>query len=111
MDELSRVRALAATETGLCVVSMAREDGTSHATVVNGGVLRHPLTGDHVVGFVVRGGARKLQHLRREGRCAITFRRSWDWAGVEGPAVIQDLPDGTEDPGAISWSVFLMILA
>jgi len=86
VPDLSRVKEMAASETGLCVVSMSREDGSSHATVVNGGVLAHPLGGDEVVGFVARGSARKLEHLRRERRCALTFRRSWRWIGVEGPA-------------------------
>ena len=88
MNDLSPVREIASSETGLCVVSMNREDGSSHATVVNGGVLAHPVSGDEVVGFVVRGAARKLEHLRREGRCAVTFRRSRKWIGVEGPAEV-----------------------
>ena len=88
MSDLNRVRELAGSETGLCVVSTSREDGTSHATVVNAGVLHHPSSGDEVVGFVVRGGTRKLGHIERTGRCALTFRRSWAWAGVEGPAEI-----------------------
>lgn len=82
---LDRVRQLANSETGLCVVSTSRDDGSSHATVVNAGVLDHPVTGDAVVGFVARGNARKLDHFRRTGRCALTFRRAWAWTGVEGP--------------------------
>jgi PPOX class probable F420-dependent enzyme len=84
MADLDEVRALARTETGLCVVSTMRPDGSVHATVVNAGVLAHPTTGRDVVGFVVRGNARKLDHFRRTRRCAVTFRRSWSWAGVEG---------------------------
>ncbi len=96
MIELSRVRELAASESGLCVVSTSRPDGSSHATVVNAGVLDHPISGDPVVGFVVRGKARKLEHLRRLGRCAVTFRRGWSWAGVEGELDIV----GPDDPFA-----------
>lgn len=84
IKDLDRIRALAATETGLCVVSTTRADGSPHATVVNAGVLAHPIGGVDVVGFVVRGDVHKLAHLRRTGRCAATFRRSWSWAGVEG---------------------------
>lgn len=94
MHDLNGVQELGASESGLCVVSMSREDGSSHATVVNGGVLSHPLGGHEVVGFVVRGSARKLQHLRRDGRCAVTFRRSWRWIGIEGPAEVI----GPDDP-------------
>jgi len=88
MQSLDRVRELAASETGLCVVSTSQPDGSAHATVVNAGVLPHPTSGHDVVGFVVMGKARKLVHLRRTGRCGVTFRRSWSWAGVEGPVDI-----------------------
>ena len=101
MTALGQIRALAATETGLCVVSTTRPDGSSHATVVNAGVLAHPTSGLDVVGFVVRGDARKLDHLRRTRRCAVTFRRSWSWAGVEGPLDIagpDDVLEGLEGP-------------
>ena len=88
MSDIERVRELASSETGLCVVSTTRSDGSSHASVVNAGVLAHPVSGIDVVGFVVRGAARKLDHFERTGRCAVTFRRGWSWAGVEGPAEI-----------------------
>lgn len=88
MPDLDRVRTHAASETGLCVVSTTRPDGSAHATVVNAGVLPHPVSGSDVVAFVVRGSARKLDHFRRTGRCAVTFRRGWTWAGVEGPVDI-----------------------
>lgn len=91
--DLAAVREMAATETGLAIVSTSRPDGSSHATVVNAGVLDHPLTGEAVLGFVARGSARKLSHIRRTGRCALTFRRGWRWAGVEGPAEIVDADD------------------
>ncbi len=88
MSGLDRVREMIATETGLGVVSTSRLDGSSHATVVNAGVLPHPVTGEEVVAFVARGDARKLDHIQRTGRCALTFRRAWAWAGVEGPAEV-----------------------
>ena len=88
MTSLDRLKELAASETGLCVVSTTRPDGSAHATVVNAGVLAHPVTGEEVVAFVVRGSAHKLDHMRRTGRVAVTFRRSWAWAGVEGPVDI-----------------------
>ena len=88
MTDLSQVAELASSETGLCVASTSRSDGSSHATVVNAGVLTHPTSGSEVVGFVARGGAHKLRHIELTGRCALTFRRSWTWAGVEGPAQI-----------------------
>ena len=102
MADIDGVRELAATETGLCVVSTSREDGSPHASVVNAGVLVHPTSGIDVVGFVVRGTARKLVHLTRTGRCAVTFRRSWSWAGVEGPADIVGPDDSYDDLDAAS---------
>jgi hypothetical protein len=56
-----------------------------HASLVNAGVLAHPVDGRPVVGFVVRGDAHKLDLLRRARRAAVTFRVSWEWASVEGP--------------------------
>jgi len=100
VTDMAKVRTLAGSETGLCVVSMTRADGSSHATVVNAGVLAHPENGEEVVGFVVRGGARKLDHLRRDGRCSVTFRRGWSWAGIEGPVDVvgpDDLHPGIGD--------------
>lgn len=101
MTDLDQVRSLAATENGLCVVSTTRPAGSPHATVVNAGVLAHPTSGLEVVGFVVRGDARKLEHFRRTGRCAVTFRRAWSWAGVEGTVDIAGPDDelgGLEAP-------------
>lgn len=91
---LNRIRELAATETGLCVVSTTRDDGSVHASVVNAGVLGHPTSGDKIVAFVVRGDAYKLKLLRRRGRVSVTFRRNWSWAGVEGPIELV----GPDDP-------------
>ena len=38
---------------GLCVVSTLRPDGTIQSSVVNAGVLPHPVTGAQVVGLTV----------------------------------------------------------
>ena len=40
---------------GLSVVATLRADHSPQATVVNAGVLPHPLTGSDVVGFVTAG--------------------------------------------------------
>ena len=45
----------------MVVVSTARPDGSVNTSVVNAGVLPHPVTGEEVVGFVARGDARKLR--------------------------------------------------
>jgi PPOX class probable F420-dependent enzyme len=76
---------LVAGEHGLCVVSTARADGSVQSSVVNAGVLEHPVTGREVVGFVVRDGARKLDNLRARPRATIVVRVGWQWASAEGP--------------------------
>ena len=79
---------MAGTETGLCVVATARPDGSVHSSVVNAGPMAHPVTGEDVVALVARGDARKVAHIRSSGRASVTFRRGWQWAGVEGVSEI-----------------------
>jgi PPOX class probable F420-dependent enzyme len=79
---------------GLVVVSVTRPDGTISSSVVNAGVLTHPVTGDTVVGMVIRGGTRKLAYLRQRPYANVTIRSGWQWAAAEGPA---DLI-GPDDP-------------
>ena len=82
--DLARVRALQETEQGLAVVSTTRADGSVTSTVVNTGLLDHPLDDRRVVGWVSRGDARKLDHLRARPRATVCYRRSWQWVAVEG---------------------------
>lgn len=84
MTDLTCFTDLAATEQGLCVVSTVRDNGTVQSSVVNAGVLKHPVTGQDVVGFVVREGARKLANLRVRPRTTVVSRSGWRWAAVEG---------------------------
>jgi hypothetical protein len=84
VTDLSHFRRLVPPEHGLVSVSLARPDQTIQSTVVNAGVLDHPLTGAPVVGFVVRGGTRKLDYLRARPRATVTIRTGWDWATAEG---------------------------
>ena len=86
MTGLDRVRELAGRESGLAVVFVSRSDGSGSASVVNAGVLDHPITFEPAVGFVARGGARKLAYLRARPRVTIVFRSDWEWVAVEGDA-------------------------
>ncbi|CNF45418.1 PPOX class probable F420-dependent enzyme [Mycobacterium tuberculosis] len=79
---------------GLCVVSTVRGDGSVQSSVVNAGVLEHPLRDGRVVGLVARGGARKLHNLRADPRVTIVARAGWRWTAVEGDAEII----GPDDP-------------
>jgi hypothetical protein len=47
---------------------VVRTDGSVHSSVVNAGPIAHPVS----------------------GKDSLTFRRGWQWAGVEGPASIVD---------------------
>ena len=91
---LDRARQLGARETGLAVVTTLRPDGTAQSSVVNAGVLNHPVTGEPVVGFVSRARVRKVAHLRERPRTTILFRSGWDWVAVEGDAELA----GPDDP-------------
>jgi hypothetical protein len=76
---------LVAGDHGLVTVSALRDDGSISATVVNAGVLPHPVTGDAVVGMVVRGGTKKLAYWRERPYANVVIRSGWVWAAAEGP--------------------------
>ncbi|WP_280265723.1 TIGR03618 family F420-dependent PPOX class oxidoreductase [Nocardia wallacei] len=94
MTDLNSFADLVALDHGLSVVVTLRADGSPQSTVVNAGVLAHPLSGGHVVGFVARGGTAKLAHLRHNSTIAVTVRGGWQWATVEGSAQLI----GPDDP-------------
>jgi PPOX class probable F420-dependent enzyme len=91
---LDRVRSFVDREHGLVVVTTARADGSMQASVVNAGVLDHPVSGDPVLGLVAQGGSAKLRHLRARPRATVTFRAGWEWITVEGDAELAG-PDDT----------------
>ncbi|HEX5494210.1 MAG TPA: TIGR03618 family F420-dependent PPOX class oxidoreductase [Mycobacteriales bacterium] len=101
MTELADFAALVAGEHGLAVVSTLRADGTVHSSVVNAGVLDHPLTGRPVVGLVARGSARKLANLRARPHATVVLRVGWQWAAVDGSVELigPDDPVAGFDPG------------
>jgi PPOX class probable F420-dependent enzyme len=96
MTDLADFTGLVAREHGLSVVSVARADGSIASSVVNAGVLAHPVTGAPVIGFTTRRGAAKLARLRAAPRASLTVRVGWEWAAAEGPAELA----GPDDPMA-----------
>jgi len=82
--DIEDFRRLIAGDHGLVVVSTLRDDGTIASSVVNAGVLAHPVTGATVVGMVIRGGTRKLVHLRQRPYANVVARAGWQWAAAEG---------------------------
>ncbi len=93
MADLSDFAELIPLDHGLVVVSTLRSDGSVQSSVVNAGVLAHPVTGGEVVAMVV-AGRRKLDHLRADPRTTVVARVGWRWVAVEGEAEII----GPDDP-------------
>lgn len=97
MTDLARFEELVPLDHGLCVVVTRRHDQTPQTTVVNAGVLAHPITRDRCVGFVAAGGARKLANLRTDPTIAVVIRAGWQWVTVEGDAELIGLDDPHAD--------------
>jgi PPOX class probable F420-dependent enzyme len=94
MTDVTDFAALVRRDRGLCVVSTLRAAGTIQSTVINAGVLDHPVLGGPVVGFTTRGTAAKLVNLRARPRATIVVRAGWEWVAVEGLTEIA----GPDDP-------------
>lgn len=90
---LDDVLELAGREQFLAVVATLRADGTIQQSLVNAGVLDHPLTGQRVLAFVTYGPA-KIRNLRERPALTATFRSGWGWVAVEGRAELI----GPDDP-------------
>jgi PPOX class probable F420-dependent enzyme len=93
MKTLDDVVELGRKEQFLAVVSTLRENGTIQSSLVNAGVMAHPLTGEPVLAFVTYG-PRKLKNLRERPDLTVTFRSGWAWVTVEGIAELI----GPDDP-------------
>ena len=91
---LDDVRRLVAADHGLAPLVTQREDGSAHATLINAGVVRHPVSGLDVVALVAIGSSRKLVHLRARPQATISWRAGWDWVTVEGSTELA----GPDDP-------------
>jgi PPOX class probable F420-dependent enzyme len=85
MTTLQDVAELAGRESFLAVVATLRHDSTIQCSVVNAGVLAHPLVDREVLAFVTYGQA-KLRNLRVRPQITVTFRSGWTWTAVEGRA-------------------------
>ena len=93
MTTLQQAAALARDEHGLAVVSTLRADGSIQSSLVNAGVLPHPVTGEPGLAFVTYGRV-KLANLRVRPQVTATFRSGWRWGTVEGRAQLA----GPDDP-------------
>jgi PPOX class probable F420-dependent enzyme len=95
MATLDQAAQLGAKEQGLAVISTLRADGTIQSSLVNAGVMRHPLVEQSVLVFVTYGKV-KLANLRARPQLTATFRSGWQWVAVEGHAQLI----GPDDPDA-----------
>jgi PPOX class probable F420-dependent enzyme len=94
VNDLSTFAGLVPIDHGLVVVSTSRADGTIQSSVVNAGVLDHPVSGEPAVGLVAAGTSARLVNLRARPRATVVIRAGWQWAGVEGPVTLA----GPDDP-------------
>ncbi len=94
MADLAPFAAFVPLDHGLVVVSTSRPDGSIQSSVVNAGVLDHPVTGQPVVGLVAMGSSKRLTNLRARPRATVVIRAGWRWAAVEGPTELA----GPDDP-------------
>jgi PPOX class probable F420-dependent enzyme len=78
----------------LCVVTSTRADGTVQASVVNAGVLPHPVGGTSVVAYVAGGDALKVRNVRARPATTVVARAGFEWVAVEGRADVI----GPDDP-------------
>ncbi len=100
MTDLKDFARLVARDHGLCVMSTLRPDSTIQSSLVNAGVLDHPVTGKPVVGLVARGQTRKLANLRARPRTTVVVRAGWEWVAVEGPVELAGPDDRFGDMDA-----------
>jgi PPOX class probable F420-dependent enzyme len=91
MTTLAEAWELSRKDSGLAVVSTLRADNTIQSSLVNTGIIERD--GEEVLGFVTYGRV-KLANLRRRPQVTVAFRAGWQWAAMEGRAVLA----GPHDP-------------
>jgi PPOX class probable F420-dependent enzyme len=88
------IRKLAALDHGLASISTVRHDGTVQCTVVNAGLIDHPVSGAPVAAFIGRPATRKIAHLRQNPTATLLWRAGWAWVAAEGSVELV----GPDDP-------------
>ena len=86
MASLEEVKQYLSTDTGLAVISTTQRDGRVLSSLVNCGVIAHPVSGEARVAMVSGGKAARLDHVRRGSEVTVAVTRGWNWVGVTGPA-------------------------
>jgi len=91
--DLSDIDRIGARDQYLAVIATTRADGSVQASVVNAGLVTHPVSAEPSVAFVTYGRT-KLSNLRARPRATVVFRAGWEWVAVEGTSEIV----GPDDP-------------
>ena len=104
MTTLAEAWELSRKDSGLAVVSTLRADTTIQSSLVNTGIVERD--GEEVLGFVTYGRV-KLANLRRRPQVTVAFRAGWQWAAVEGRAVLAG--PGDPRPGVDAEALRLLL--
>lgn len=102
MATIDDIRRLVALDHGLAGLSTVRADGSVQSTVVNAGVVDHPVGNGPVAAFVGRPSTRKVAHLRANPTATLLWRAGWAWVAAEGTVELvgpDDPLDGLGDGG------------
>ncbi len=86
MTTLDTVRSFLTQENGLAAVSTVQTNGAVLSSVVNCGLIDHPVTREPRVAFVSMGNAARLRHIRRGSPITVAIRRTWKWVSITGTA-------------------------
>ena len=100
MTTIDTVRKYLSTDTGLAVISTAQADGRVLSSLVNCGLIDHPVSGEVRLAMVSGGGAARLGHIRRGSEVTVAVTRGWNWAGVTGPAELVGPVDSASGLGS-----------
>jgi PPOX class probable F420-dependent enzyme len=90
------IRKIVSLDHGLAGLSTLRRDGSVQSTVVNAGVIDHPVTGKPVAAFVGRPATRKIAHLRAHPTATLLWRAGWAWVAAEGSVELVGPDDALE---------------
>jgi PPOX class probable F420-dependent enzyme len=82
--DLAVLERLGERERWLVVLGTSRPDTSIQMSVVNAGLIDHPLSGERVVGIVARSGTVKLRNLRSQPVATVVFRSGAEWVAIEG---------------------------
>jgi PPOX class probable F420-dependent enzyme len=104
MTTLAEAWELSRKDSGLAVVSTLRADATIQSSLVNTGIIERD--GGAVLGFVTYGRV-KLANLRHRPQVTVAFRAGWQWAAVEGTAVLAG--PGDPQPGVDAEALRLLL--